>query len=84
MSDLTPLRELPLETLYIIECPAITNVQPLAEITTLRDVQIPTWSRNLESLRALPKLGWIGFTSGPSKPAEEFWTEWDKQKAEPN
>jgi serine/threonine protein kinase/Leucine-rich repeat (LRR) protein len=84
VSDLAPLRGLPIEALMLNDCPNLTDVRLLAEIPSLRQVTIPSDARRIESLRTLPNLVRIGFarsaTAGfPNMTATEFWAAWDRR-----
>jgi hypothetical protein len=86
VSDLTPLRHLPLRELKMTDCAAITNIQPLAGISTLTSVILPPNATGLDALRALTNLTHLGFkydptTKGPTQTAAEFWAEFDRNKA---
>jgi hypothetical protein len=58
----------------------------LAECKELKDVTLPPDAKNIEVLRALPKLERIGFGEDPQnsyrsdQTAAEFWREYDAKK----
>ena len=80
VADLSPLRRLPLELLELLECADVGSLRPLADCTRLQALHLPPVARDLESLRALPKLKSIGF-SNKLVPAADFWRRYDEAKA---
>ncbi len=83
VSDLSPLAGLPLTDLYIDGCVKVTDVAPLAEISTLENLVFPPQVKNIETLRKLPKLRRLGLKGVGMQPvlpdttAAEFWREFD-------
>ena len=78
IADLAVLRGMPLRHLQLEGCTNIVDLTPLAECRQLEGLIVPAGTRNLESVRALPKLKHIGYTMAdggwdnvPS--AENFW-----------
>ncbi len=68
----------------------ITDVTPLLDCPTLEQVILPQGLKNIEPLKKLPKLRYIGYTEGPGPDylpdhtAAEFWKEYDAQQAAVN
>ena len=81
--DLTPLAGMPLRGLYMGDCKQITDLSPLADMTTLDSITLPPGAKNIDFLRNFPKLNRIGYKSDKNTPqtAAEFWAEYD-HKAE--
>ena len=81
--DLSPLRGLPLERLYFNGTP-VKDLRPLLEMPKLRRVLIPSTAENIEILRPLTQLEYLGWDRdegaavGPASltPAE-FWKRFD-------
>ena len=86
VTDLSALRGMPLTGLKLNACEELTDVSPLADVKTLEHLTLPPNARNIEFLRALPKLARLSFAedSGngfrPDKTAAEFWKEYDANK----
>jgi len=86
VTDLAPLRGSPLVKLNLIDT-GITDISPLLECPNLEQVALPRGVKNLELLRQHPKLRYLGYAEGPApdyrpdQTAEEFWKEYDAQKA---
>ena len=84
--DLSALRGMPLEQLKLHDCAAQTDFSPLASARELASLTLPVGAKNIEFLRAFPKLERIAFEEDwknggrPSKTAEEFWREYDAKK----
>lgn len=82
INDLKPLVGLPLKRLTLSNLTKLTDVSPVAEITTLEDLVVPMQASNIKSLRALPKLRRMGFQAKPAgDPAatvEQFWLDYDR------
>jgi serine/threonine protein kinase/Leucine-rich repeat (LRR) protein len=82
VSDVSPLIGLPLKKLYLRGCADLTDVSALVKIPTLEKLTIPMNIQNIEVLRQMPNLQWLGFHNRPSDDnfpatsAEEFWTMW--------
>lgn len=92
VSDLSPLLGMPLEHFYFDGTP-VKDLRPLLEMPKLRRVMIPRTAENLEVLRELKSLeylGWEGDWEGdgdaghPRLTPAEFWKRYDALKgAEP-
>ena len=85
VSDLSPLRGMPLTNLKMTSCKNISDLTPVAEIKTLQTVVLPPNATKVEVLRGLPQLKRIGFKydstiKGPDKTAAEFWADYDQAK----
>jgi hypothetical protein len=86
VTDLSALDGMPLTSLRLHDCGAVTDVSPLAACKELNNVTLPPNPTNIESLRALPKLERISFKGDPNhgyrpdKTAAGFWREWDAKK----
>lgn len=70
---------MPLKQLYLHDCPALTDLSPLADCAALEQLTIPKQCRDIEFLRRLPRLERLSYTA-VSHPAAEFWKEWDAKK----
>jgi hypothetical protein len=87
VTDLSPLRDMKLQGLFLDRNSQEIDLAPLAGITTLEDILLPEKSQNLELLRKLPNLKFIGYTwsggnvKGSTTPAAEFWKSHDAQKS---
>ena len=60
--DLSQLKSLPIADLYLGNSLNVSDVHPLADITTLENLTIPPLARNIEALRNLPKLKRLSFS----------------------
>jgi hypothetical protein len=74
---------MPLRQLYMTNCARITDLSPLANMTTLERVILPPNAKSFEFLRACPKLTRLSFefnlvTKGPDQSAAEFWKQYDE------
>jgi len=87
IGDLSPLKGLPLRNLYLHNCPNVTDVAALEEITTLEMLTLPVQARHIEALRKLTGLKMLAFRLAdsfslanefppPSSTAAEFWKEY--------
>ena len=85
VANLRPLRGMPLRDLSLMDCTNITDLEPLAQITTLRNVILPPNAKNFDFLRNDPNLERISFKyqrgQGPAQTAAEFWAAQDKSAA---
>jgi Leucine-rich repeat (LRR) protein len=82
ISDLSPLKGLPLRELYLEGCPSVADVSALAEIPTLEKLTVPMSARNIEALRQLTQLKMLAFSRNantllPSSTVEDFWKDND-------
>lgn len=80
VTSLEPIRGMPLKTLHFGGT-EISDVSPLAEIPTLEEIYLPKTARNVERLRSLNHLRYLSARSPAAQTAEEFWKEFDGQKA---
>ncbi|HEX3625239.1 MAG TPA: protein kinase [Verrucomicrobiae bacterium] len=83
VADIRPLRGMPLRDLSMTGCTNITNVEPLAQMTTLQNLVLPPNAKDFEFLRNNTNLEHISFTydkdvHGPAQTAAEFWAARDK------
>ena len=89
VTSLEPIRGMPLWKIHFGNTP-ITDVTPLLDCPTLEQVILPQGLKNIEPLKKLPKLRYIGYTEGPGPDylpdhtAAEFWKEYDAQQAAVN
>ena len=86
VTDLRPLRGMPLKDLDLYGCPKLQDLTPLADCHQLENLSIPSTVKDIECLRSLSKLKWLGFTWIDSKPTPavtvaEFWKEYDAKQA---
>ncbi|MEO8351025.1 MAG: hypothetical protein ABI680_04800 [Chthoniobacteraceae bacterium] len=85
MTDLSVLRGMPLTELKLHDCPDLTDLAPLAEMKSLKDLTLPPNAKDIDFLRTLPKLARISFKADrqsddrPKQTAAEFWKEYDTQ-----
>jgi serine/threonine protein kinase/Leucine-rich repeat (LRR) protein len=85
-ADLEPLRGMPLKHLKLHDRPVPTDLSILAELRELTELTLPREAKDIDFLRAFPKLARIGFAEDPSaglrpdRTAAEFWREYDAQK----
>jgi Leucine-rich repeat (LRR) protein len=87
VTDLSALRGMPLTLLKLHDCPSLTDLSPLADAKELIDLTLPPKPKDIEFLRAFPKLERLSFKEGPSangyrptQTAAEFWKEYDAKK----
>jgi Leucine-rich repeat (LRR) protein len=86
VTDLSALRGMPLNYLTLRFSAGITDLSPLSEAASLSTLILPPDAKNIEVLRALPKLKRLGFTDSagtdglPAQPAAEFWKGYDAKK----
>jgi hypothetical protein len=78
VSDLSPLRGMPLKQLYLFETP-VTNLQPLEgmELETVRFTPGKI-TQGLNFLRNMKSLKIIGIDYNQHLAASEFWDRYDK------
>ncbi len=79
--DLSPLINMPLRDLNMPNCKQITDLSPLADMTTLQNIVLPPNAKNIEILRKLPNIRQIGFTADTRKPPDQFWADYDRTHA---
>jgi serine/threonine protein kinase/tetratricopeptide (TPR) repeat protein len=85
ITDIEPLRGLPLIDINLTGAP-VASVAPLQDCPTLETILLPHAARDIETLRKLPKLRLLSYdgdtvTHLPDKTAEQFWKEYDAQRA---
>jgi Leucine-rich repeat (LRR) protein len=86
VTDLSPLRGMPLTMLRLHSCNELTDLSPLTDCHTLRDLTLPRDAKNIDFLRAVPALARIGYNDDPKngyradKTAADFWAEYDANK----
>ncbi|MFO0915151.1 MAG: protein kinase [Pirellulales bacterium] len=91
VTDVGPLADLPsLKWLYTHDCLELRSVAALAKVTSLEEVTLPWSATEVETLRALPHLKWIGCGLGqefdasgrlrPPSTAEVFWADFERTK----
>ena len=78
VSDLSPLKGMPLRVLHIDDCLRLTDVSPLLEIPTLEQILAPKTAHNIHLLKSLSRLRYISFemnydVNRPAHTSEEFW-----------
>ncbi len=82
IADISPLGGMPLRDLSMTGCANITNLEPLAHMTTLQTVTLPTNAKDFEFFRNDTNLQRLSFEYkrglGPAQTAAEFWAEQDK------
>jgi hypothetical protein len=87
VSDISAVRGMPLTRMQLHGCRNLTDLSPLEGARDLTEITIPPGAKNFEFRRHFPKLERIAYSEGtntggrPSKTAEEFWKEYDAQKA---
>jgi serine/threonine protein kinase/class 3 adenylate cyclase len=79
ISNLEPLRGMQLRRAHFDRCPLPFNVEPLSASLSLQTLLIPENADNIEELRKLPNLEYLGNTwtgnpARPARPAAEFWS----------
>lgn len=77
VTDISVLRGMPLTEAAFLNCPALTNVSPLADCKELQTVILPPNAKNFQFLRDFSRLVHLGFMG--NKPAVEFWREYDTE-----
>ncbi len=86
VTDLSVVRGMPLTKVRLRQCAQLTDLSPLAEAKGLTSLSLPPNPKDIEFLRAFPKLERLSFmegtsdTSTPDKTAAEFWKEYDAKK----
>jgi hypothetical protein len=84
ISDLAPLRGMPLHNLNLYNCDKLHDLTPLADCKQLENLILPPQPGNIEFLRQHPSLRRMDFQQGgwdTLKPVAEFWKEYDAKKA---
>jgi serine/threonine protein kinase/Leucine-rich repeat (LRR) protein len=86
VSDLAVLRGMPLTSVRLLNCKELTDLSPLADCRDLQNITLPPNAKDIEFLRAFPKLTRISFRQDPistwlpNQSAAEFWREYDAKK----
>jgi Leucine-rich repeat (LRR) protein len=89
VADLAPLAGSAIQRLQLDGCVRLRSVAPLAKMAALRVVGLPVQVRNVETLREIKSLQWIGYTNNPPTPFEvgkrggemrEFWQMHDLER----
>ncbi|HEY1661282.1 MAG TPA: protein kinase [Verrucomicrobiae bacterium] len=88
VTDIGPLHDMPLVDLKMTGCGGITNVEPIAGITTLQNLVLPPGAKNFDFLRSETNILRISFrydevNEGPAQTAAEFWAQQDGKTAQP-
>ena len=85
VSDLSPLRSMALTYLQLHECEELHDLSPLVDCKQLQYLSLPPHCNDLECLRNLPNLKYLGpdatTWAGPPT-AAEFWKAYDAKKGE--
>lgn len=85
VDDLAPLAGMPLRKLLLHQCPNIRDLTPLAHCGELARLLIPAQCREIEFLRKMPNLQFIGYEKAGAdaealQPAAEFWAKLAKEQ----
>jgi eukaryotic-like serine/threonine-protein kinase len=86
VTDLSALRGMPLSQLSLASCNDLTDLSPLADVKTLKEIVLPPHAKNFPFLRDFATLERVSYTEDPSKwwrpdkTAAEFWKEYDAKK----
>jgi serine/threonine protein kinase/Leucine-rich repeat (LRR) protein len=84
IEDLRPLLALPLRELHLAECTRITDLAPLANLTSLVQLKLPPTRTGIEALRQHPKLSTLildGAGANDVKiPVADFWLDWNIER----
>ncbi len=87
IGDLTPLGGLDLQRLALDRCPRLRSVAPLARMANLQVLALPPAAHDVELLRGMKSLTWIGYGNPPQisdggrmSNAVEFWPMHDLEK----
>jgi hypothetical protein len=65
VKDLAALRGMPLTSVGLLGCTALTDLSPLADCKELQNITLPPNATDIELFRAFPKLTRIGFGQDP-------------------
>jgi eukaryotic-like serine/threonine-protein kinase len=81
VADLSLLAKMPLRRLNMHQCKAVGDLSPILKLQALQSLTVPVTARNIESLRELKNLRWLGFRADTrnqvgSTPVELFWERW--------
>jgi serine/threonine protein kinase len=86
VTNLTALRGMPLTSLFLFNSRELTDLSPLSDCRELTSLSLPPNAKDIEFLRALPKLQRLSFAedrtqfSIPDMTVEEFWKEYDAKQ----
>jgi serine/threonine protein kinase/Leucine-rich repeat (LRR) protein len=84
VTNLSVLHGMPLEAVRLHACQRLTDVSPLADATTLRELTLPPQASHFEFLREFPHLERLGYQENsdwqPDQTAEQFWRDYDEKK----
>jgi len=86
VTDISVVRGMPLTKVRLRLCAQLTDLSPLAETKGLTSLSLPPNPKDIEFLRAFPRLERLSFMEGtkdttiPDKTAVEFWTDYDAKK----
>jgi hypothetical protein len=88
ISDVTPLAGPNIQRVMIDGCPRLRSVAPLARLANLRTLALPPAARDVESLRGMKSLAWIGYgyvpqltdTARHESNIAAFWKMYDLEK----
>jgi len=71
VTDISPLRGMPLTSLRFHACPDLTDLSPLMESKELTTLTLPPKARNFEFLRPFPKLERLSFKEDQAQNARQ-------------
>jgi len=86
VSDISVLRGMPLKFLTLHACTEIGDLSPHADCKELTQLTLPPNVKDIEFLRALPKLECLSFDEDeaksyrPDRTVAEFWKQYDARK----
>jgi Leucine-rich repeat (LRR) protein len=86
VTDLSVLRGMPLTSLFMTNNRELKDLSPLEDCKALTTMTLPPGAKNIEFLRAFPKMERISFGEAsnnftlPKQDAAEFWKEWEAKK----
>jgi len=78
VTNISVLRGMPLQRLWLDGCDELIDLSALADCKELREISLPSNAKNIEFLRAFPKIEQIDFVdiTFSHKTAEQFWSEY--------
>lgn len=79
--DLSLLTHMPLRRLYMHCAKSVGDLSPLVNLQTLQSLTVAVTARNIESLKDMKSLQWLGFRgdtrdAAGSTPVGLFWERW--------
>jgi Leucine-rich repeat (LRR) protein len=81
VADISALRRMPLTSIRLHNCAELRDLTPIADAKALTTITLPPNAKDIEFLRAFPKLQSISFEESaagvPDKSATDFWKEYD-------